>query len=59
VTPDAKPFDPGVYAEEAAAAIGLTLPAHGMPGVVANLTRLAARADTLLTFALPDAGDRE
>jgi 1-carboxybiuret hydrolase subunit AtzG-like protein len=37
-----------MYAEEAAAAIGLPLPAHCKAGVVANLTRLAAMVDVLL-----------
>ena len=46
--PSTKPFDPAVYAEEAAAAIGLPLPAHCKAGVVANLTRLAAMVDVLL-----------
>lgn len=46
--PDSEPFDPEAYAGEAAAAIGLPLPAHCKAGVVANLTRLAAMADMLL-----------
>ncbi len=53
MTTGEKPFDPAAYADEAAAAIGLTLPAHCKPGVVANLARLAAMAESLLTFPLP------
>jgi hypothetical protein len=49
-----KPFDPEAYTDEAAAAIGLSIPAHCKPGVIANLARLAAMADTLFAFPLPD-----
>lgn len=53
-------FDAGAYAEAAAAAVGLALPEHCKPGVVANLERLAMLADALLAFPLPcnEPGDR-
>ena len=51
------PFDAAAYADAAAAAIALPLPAHCKPGVAANLTRLAAMARTLFAFSLPDEAD--
>jgi len=54
-----KPFDPEAYTDEAAAAIGLEVPAHCKPGVVASLARLAAMADTLLAFPLPGAAQND
>ena len=47
-------FDANAYAELAAAAIDLPLPEHCKPGVAANLERLAAMAESLMTFPLPD-----
>ena len=55
-------FDPERYAELAAAAIQLPLPEHCKTGVAANLARLAAMAESLLTFPIPpgeDSKDRE
>lgn len=49
-----KAFDPEAYAEAAAAALDLPLPEHRKPGVIANLARLAAMAEMLLAFPLPD-----
>jgi hypothetical protein len=53
----ALPFDAAAYADVAATAIALPLPAHCKPGVAANLARLAALAQTLTTFPLPDEAD--
>jgi hypothetical protein len=47
-------FDAKAYAELAATAIDLPLPEHCKPGVAANLARLAAMAEALMTFPLPD-----
>jgi len=52
-------FDPDRFAVEAARAIDLPLPDHCRPGVAANLARLAAMAESLLAFPLPDADTRE
>jgi hypothetical protein len=46
-------FDPQRYAEAAAAALDLPLPEHCKPGVAENLARLAAMADSLLSFDIP------
>jgi len=54
-----KGFDANAYAELAAAAIDLPLPAHCKPGVAANLERLAAMAESLMSFALPDDDPRD
>ncbi len=47
------PFDPGTYAEAAAAAMDLPLPGHARDGVVKALAQLAAMAAPLLAFPLP------
>ena len=47
------------YAERAAIAIDLPLPAHCTPGVAINLARLSAMAEALLTFPLPDGDTRD
>ena len=50
-------FDPERYAEAAATAMRLPLPEHCKPGFAANLARLAAMAESLLTFPIPPAED--
>ena len=52
-------FDPAAYADAAARAIDLPLPGHCRAGVAANLARLAAMAQTLLSFALPPDDTRD
>jgi hypothetical protein len=47
-------FDPARYVEEAAPLMGITLdPAH-KPGIVENMARLAAMADLVMGFPLPE-----
>jgi hypothetical protein len=53
-----KDFDPARYAEAAAQAVDLPLPEHCRSGVAANLARLAAMAQSLFEFALPEDGAR-
>lgn len=56
---DRAAFDATSFAREAAAAIALPLPAHCEAGVAANLARLAAVAEALMAFALPDGTTRD
>jgi hypothetical protein len=49
-----KAFDAEEFAEAVASALDVPLPEHCKPGVVANLERLAAMAELLSTFPLPD-----
>jgi hypothetical protein len=47
-------FDPAAYVDEAAALLGLPLaPAHRQ-GVIENMARLAAMAELVMEFNLPE-----
>jgi len=48
------PFDADAYARQAAAILGIPLSDAQRPGVVANLTRTAEQARSLMDFELPD-----
>jgi hypothetical protein len=48
-------FDPVRYVEEAAALLDLPLAADHKPGVVANMVRLAAMAELVMSFPLDEA----
>ncbi|AYO82795.1 AtzG-like protein [Methylobacterium brachiatum] len=49
------PFDPDAYAALAAQLLGLALDPAWMPAITANLRVLAAAADLVAGFPLPDA----
>jgi len=49
-----KPFDAGAYVDAAAAAVGLPIAADHRPGVILNLERLAAMAQLVMAFPLPE-----
>ena len=48
------PFDPDAYAAITAPLLGLELDPAWLPPITANLRVLAAAAELLATFALPD-----
>ncbi|HUZ73463.1 MAG TPA: DUF4089 domain-containing protein [Stellaceae bacterium] len=47
-------IDPEAYLDAAAAAIGLAIAPEHRPGVILNLERIAALADTVMSFPLPE-----
>ena len=49
------PFDPPSYLNAAAAAVGLEIAPEHRPGVIANLERIAAMAEMVMSFPLPEA----
>jgi len=48
-------IDPEVRLTAAAAALGLVIAPEHRPGVIANLERIAALAELVMSFPLPEA----
>ena len=49
-----KPFDAKAYVEAASAALQVPVAAEHLPGVIANMERVAMMARLVMDFPLPD-----